>query len=189
MTGSKDNSGQISRWRTLYRRAAGAFGLLAALAAGVAALTGNLSSIGQFAKSWLYPTLPELVLIDSRFVESPDRIVRSLDLHEVDPHEFFAIVIETVVEKKSGPGVQHCNAEFLGAENRLFNSTDRTDPNVHDYSFRAGGEQRRLQFHFDIRRKDSTKQAKLRLVCKGIITQWNPVSGMPQFNFPVEIVP
>jgi hypothetical protein len=192
MTDSKEESRQIGRWRAFYRRAAGVFTLLAALVAGVAAFTGNLSSIEQFAKSWFYPPLPEVVLRDSRFLEMRDTVGRPLDPDDVatlSPDGVLAIVIETVAEKKGASTLQHCNAEFLNAKNRQFNSNGRSDPNVQDYSFRAGGDQRTLQIHVDIRRQDLTREAKLRLVCAGgINTPWNPVSGMPDSRIPPQII-
>jgi hypothetical protein len=177
MTSSNQNENpeKLSWWQSMYVRTAGALGLLAGVATGIAAFTGHLSSIEQFGKSLLYPALPELVLRDSRFVEIQEYTV----LPSPGPQDLIAIVLETVVEKKGGSGVQECNAEFLNAENTLRNSDGRQDPQVHDYSFGAGSEQRRMEFHFDAHREDVTKEAKLRLVCKKIITPWSSVSGIP----------
>src|SRR5262249_49536610 len=151
------------------------------IAAGIAAFTGHLASVVGFAKSMLYPTLPELVLRDSRFVEIQGELVSvrdSFDSLRPHPYDVFNIVVETVIEKKGGPGVEGCNAELLSAENKLRIDT-RNDPQVHDYSFRAGSEQKKIEFHFGFRRKELTKEAKLRIVCKDIITSWSPVSGIP----------
>jgi hypothetical protein len=177
MTSSNQNENpeKLSWWRSMYVRTAWALGLLAGVATVIAAFTGHLSSIEQFGKSLLYPALPELVLRDSRFVE----IQALTPGHYPDPRDIVSIVIETVVEKKGGSGVQEWNAEFLNAENTLRNSDGRQDRQVHDYSFRAGSEQRRMELYFEMYRQDLTKEAKLRLVCKKIITPWNSVSGMP----------
>jgi hypothetical protein len=107
---NKKNTRQPGQWAAIYMRIAGAFGLLVAFAAGVAALTGGLSFIGQFAKSVLYP-VPQLVLSDSRFVGIQDE----RDALHSDPLTVITIAIETVVERKSGSGVQGCYAQLLNA--------------------------------------------------------------------------
>jgi hypothetical protein len=101
---------QRGPWATTYLLIAGAFALLAVFAAGVATRTGNLSSIIQHAKSLLYPG-PQIVLRDSRFVEIQDE----RDTLHPSPLMASTIAIETVVEKKSGSGVQGCYAQFLNA--------------------------------------------------------------------------
>jgi hypothetical protein len=170
---NKENNRQRSPWATIYL-IAGAFALLAVLAAGVATQTGILSSIGQHAKSLLYPGA-QLVLRDSHFVEIQDE----RDALHPNPLMLSTIAIETVVQKKSGSGVQGCYAQFLNAGEKLINSDARQGPHAHYYSFSTGSEQRKVEFRFGIRREDVTKEAQLRLVCDGIFTPWNGISGMP----------
>jgi hypothetical protein len=81
--------------------------------------------------------------------------------------------------------VQECTAELLNGDNFLIESTRNEVRATYEriYSLRSGSEQRKLVFYFEMYRKTLTKEAKLRLVCKDVITPWSPISSIPQQEF------